>query len=342
MEQQANKQKADILVVDDKPENLRLLATMLSDRGYSVRKAISGKLGIRAAMAVVPDLILLDINMPGLNGYEVCNQLRNHNLTKDVPIIFVSALNEPVDKIKAFQLGGNDYIAKPFQLEEVCLRIENQLKIRLLQQQLQEQKAELELKTVLLEQEIESRKRAEQKLLHINHNLQILATSDSLTKLSNRHVFDRFLDREWLRMTREKQPLGIILCDVDLFKLYNDCFGHQEGDRCLQQVAQAISKVVKRPADLVARYGGEEFAVILPNTNNDGVMAVAEAIRASVESLKIPHPESTVNNCVTLSLGASCAIPDGYSNPEALVKASDLALYEAKRRGRNQAVLQSS
>lgn len=333
--------KADILIVDDKPENLRLLTTILTARGYEVRKAINGKLCIRAALTIVPDLILLDINMPEMSGYEVCQRLRKQPKTQNVPIVFLSALNEPLDKVKAFEYGGNDYISKPFQLEEICIRIENQLKISSLQKQLERQKQELEKQNKRLEREIEDRMAAEHKLRQINHNLQTLATVDSLTQLANRHAFDQFVEREWRRMCREKLPLGIILCDVDHFKLYNDCFGHQAGDRCLQAVARAIAEVAKRPADLVARYGGEEFAVVLPNTDSHGVSRVAEMIRQQVENLRIEHPESTVTNYVTLSLGIACMIPRQDSNPEHLISVSDSALYEAKQRGRNQTVLYS-
>ncbi|VEP14227.1 Diguanylate cyclase response regulator [Hyella patelloides LEGE 07179] len=339
MNEQTTVYKADILIVDDKPANLRLLATMLSDRRYEVRTAISGQLCIRAALTIVPDLILLDINMPEMNGYQVCQHLRKNAQTHDVPIIFLSALSEPLDKVQAFHSGGNDYITKPFQLEEVCIRIENQLKITTLQKQLTAQKQELEFQNKRLEKEIKYRHEAENKLLQINQQLQILANSDSLTQLANRHAFDRFLQQEWRRMTRERLPIGIILCDVDHFKLYNDRFGHPAGDKCLQQVAKAIAEVVKRPADLVARYGGEEFAVILPNTHTQGVLAVAEMIRQQVENLQIQHPQSSVSNCVTLSLGVACIIPDQHSRPEQLIQISDRALYQAKQKGRNQSVI---
>lgn len=339
MNEQTPQERADILIVDDKPENLRLLATMLSSRGYEIRTAISGKLCLRAAKAIVPDLILLDINMPEMSGYEVCQHLKKETLTKNVPIIFLSALSESLDKVKAFQSGGNDYVSKPFQVEEVCVRIANQLKISSLQKQLEAQKKQLEVQNSLLEAEIQSRMTAETQLLQINQQLQVLATKDSLTQLANRHLFDRFLAQEWRRMSREKLPLSLILCDVDYFKRYNDRFGHQAGDRCLQQVARGISSVVNRPADLVARYGGEEFAVVLPNTNERGAMSVAENIRQQIENLEIPHPESSVSDRVTLSLGVACIIPNAKTDPQQLIQSSDDALYEAKQKGRNQAVI---
>jgi PleD family two-component response regulator len=162
--------------------------------------------------------------MPDLNGYEVCQQLRKATPTQNVPIIFLSALSEPLDKVKAFQSGGNDYISKPFQLEEVCIRIANQLKISSLQKQLVAQKQELESQNSRLEAEIQFRIAAETQLLQINQQLQVLSTKDSLTQLANRHLFDRFLSQEWRRMSREKLPLSLILGDVDYFKRYNDRF----------------------------------------------------------------------------------------------------------------------
>ena len=340
MNKQNTIDKADILIVDDRAENLRLLAVMLAAQGYEIRTAISGKLCIKAVNVLPPDLVLLDINMPEMNGYQVCQHLKSNLATKDIPVIFLSALNEPLDKVKAFEVGGNDYITKPFQLEEVCIRIKNQLKISTLQTQLAIQKKELEIKNKRLEREIEFRLQAENKLLSINQQLQILATIDSLTQLANRHAFDQFLNQEWLRMRREKAPIGIILCDVDHFKLYNDYFGHPAGDKCLQKVARAINQVVKRPADLVARYGGEEFAVILPNTDSHGVLIVAEMIRQQVENLQIEHPQSLTADCVTLSLGIACKIPCQNSRPEELIHLADCALYEAKQKGRNQVFFQ--
>ncbi|MGL6339592.1 MAG: GGDEF domain-containing response regulator, partial [Waterburya sp.] len=178
-----------------------------------------------------------------------------------------------------------------------------------------------------------------QHLEQANQELEKLAVLDGLTKIANRRKFDQYLEGEWKRLTRERSPLSLILCDIDYFKLYNDTYGHQAGDRCLQKVAQAISKVIKRPADLVARYGGEEFAVILPNTDAGGAKYLARQIRLQIEALKIPHINSKVDLYVTLSLGVASCIPNGGLGFYALVAAADKGLYQAKELGRNQVAL---
>ncbi|MDJ0647172.1 MAG: PleD family two-component system response regulator [Xenococcaceae cyanobacterium MO_188.B19] len=332
--------QGNILVIDDRPENLRLLSVMLTKKGYTVRKAINGDLGIRAAYAVTPDIILLDINMPNIDGYEVCKKLKANPQTKQVPIIFVSALDQTLDKVKAFRYGASDYITKPFQIEEVSARIENQLSIRRLQETLETKNRELERINLQLQQEIHSRSAAENELAKINQKLQTLATVDSLTQLANRYHFENFLAQEWKRMRREKSSISIILCDIDYFKLYNDNFGHQAGDICLQKVAQGISSQIRRPADLVARYGGEEFVVVLPNTNSEGALKVANNIRQTVQALKLDHPYSQISDVVTISLGVSSTIPNSDQSTGELLTIADQALYKAKKLGRNQAVLQ--
>jgi diguanylate cyclase (GGDEF)-like protein len=171
-----------------------------------------------------------------------------------------------------------------------------------------------------------------------NRKLQRLTTVDGLTGIANRSKFDRNLQVEWRRLSREYGPLSVIMCDVDFFKPYNDTYGHQAGDKCLQQVAQSIHRLLKRPADLVARYGGEEFVVLLPNTPLDGALEVAEAIRQQVKSLNIPHVNSQVSSSVTLSLGVACEIPYADRPPSQLVAAADQQLYRAKQLGRDRVV----
>ena len=324
----------DILVVDDKPENLKLLSVMLHNRGYEVRKAIDGKLALRATQAVPPDIILLDINMPEMNGYEVCQQLKSDRSTKDIPIIFISASDEAFDKVKAFGCGGVDYITKPFQIEEVVARVENQLAIRRLQ-------LKLKAKNARLEEEIRQREIAEAKLRKLNEKLQILATLDGLTQVANRHRFDEYYQRQWLIAQRERSFLAMILADVDYFKQYNDRLGHQEGDNCLKQVAQTISQAIKRPADLVARYGGEEFVIVLPQTTAEKALQIAEKIRADILKLNLKHPQSPQGDRVSLSLGVAAVIPSLETAPQQLIATADRALYTAKQQGRNRSVLQS-
>jgi diguanylate cyclase (GGDEF)-like protein/PAS domain S-box-containing protein len=177
-----------------------------------------------------------------------------------------------------------------------------------------------------------------QQLERANLELQLLSSIDSLTKVANRRKFDEYIQSEWRRLAREKDPLSLILCDIDHFKLYNDTYGHQAGDYCLQMVVKAIAKAVKRPADLVCRYGGEEFAVILPNTNLKGAEYIAEQIRLQIEALEIPHINSPTDLYITLSLGIASFIPDNHQEFSYLIFAADTALYQAKDLGRNRVV----
>ncbi|BAU67017.1 response regulator receiver modulated diguanylate cyclase [Stanieria sp. NIES-3757] len=326
--------QGEILVVDDQPDNLLLLSTMLTMEGYQVREVISGKLALRVVKATLPDLILLDINMPEMSGYEVCQQLKADSDTKDIPIIFVSASHYALDKVKAFNCGGNDYITKPFQMEEVSVRIKNQLAIRRLQ-------VELTAKNTDLENEIRHRQKIEGELLKLNQQLKILATVDGLTKVANRYYFDEMFEREWRQSNREKSSLSLILCDVDFFKNYNDYFGHQAGDLCLKQVAQAISEVVQRPMDLVARYGGEEFVVLLPQTPAASALQLAEKIRHKVHKLNLYHPLSATSDRVSLSLGVAGIVASSKHSKEQFLAIADQALYQAKQLGRNRVILGS-
>ncbi|MEG4088472.1 PleD family two-component system response regulator [Microcoleus sp. Pol12B4] len=331
----------DILIVDDHPDNLRVLSAILTESGYQVRKAINGQLALKVAQNSPPALILLDILMPEMDGYKVSSLLKTHPQTAEIPVIFISALDDVFDKVKAFDAGGVDYITKPFQSAEVLARIKNQLIIRNLYLQLQKQAQKIAEQNTLLQQEIKDRKQAESALVEANIKLQRLASLDSLTGVANRRQFNESFNKEWQRMARDQLPLSLILGDIDYFKKYNDTYGHLAGDFCLQQVAQAISRAIKRPADILARYGGEEFAVILPNTKAEGALKVAEAMRNEVLNLKIAHAQSAVNKYVTLSLGVSSVVPQDTSDPSILIAAADKVLYEAKEQGRNRSIVKS-
>jgi diguanylate cyclase (GGDEF)-like protein/PAS domain S-box-containing protein len=187
--------------------------------------------------------------------------------------------------------------------------------------------------------DITSRKEAEKALQEAHEKLRLISVIDELTQVANRRQFNERLYREWNRLRRDGLPLAMIMCDVDCFKPYNDNYGHQNGDRCLRAIADAIRKTVKRSVDLVARYGGEEFAVIMPNTDAQGAFCVAEAIRLAIEQLEIPNRESTVGPVITLSLGVSSMIPTTTQHPDTLIKNADKALYEAKRQGRNRTIM---
>lgn len=303
-----------ILIVDDNPTNLSVLSHTLKNAGFKVRVAVDGESAIEQVEYDPPDLILLDVLMPGLDGFETCIRLRSNSITQDIPIVFITALSDRENKLKGLTIGAVDYITKPFQEEEVLARVRIHLRLRFLTQKLAQQAAALQ---------------------KVNQELQSLAVVDSLTQVANRRRFDEYLHQEWRRLRREQQPLSLILCDVDYFKRYNDTYGHQAGDACLKQIAQAIVRTIKRPADLVARYGGEEFAIILPNTDVAGVMQIAESILQQVQKLKIVHAKSEVSEYVTLSLGVISQVPSQDSLPEFLIASVDVALYAAKARGRN-------
>ncbi|NET73227.1 MAG: PleD family two-component system response regulator [Sphaerospermopsis sp. SIO1G2] len=320
-----------ILIVDDNPDNLRLLSKILESKGIKVKKTISGKIAIQAAKIEPPDLILLDINMPEMNGYEVCQQLKSDSKTAQIPVIFISALDNTRDKIMAFEIGGVDYITKPFQELEVVARVKNQLLIYQQKQQLIDQNK-------LLQIEIEERQKVEDALLVANNKLRRFALLDGLTGVSNRRRFDEYLKLEWQRLAQEKLPFSLILCDVDFFKHYNDTYGHLAGDDCLKKIAQTIQISIKNPVDLLSRYGGEEFAIILPGTNNQAAVNLAEEVRQTVYNLKIPHQTSSVYGYVTLSLGVATTIPNLKNSPDTLINKCDKVLYLAKSQGKNRVV----
>jgi diguanylate cyclase (GGDEF)-like protein len=324
-----------ILLVDDKPDNLRLLSTMLIEHQYEVRRVTKGVMALKTAKAAPPDLIVLDIKLPDIDGYEVCQSLKSDSLTAEIPIIFISALDHVLDKVKAFSVGGVDYITKPFQVEEVLVRVKNHLTLRTQHKQLLEQNERLQ-------QEIQARKEIEAalqesqlELQKLNQELQRLVHLDGLTQTANRRQFDHYLQQEWDRLIAEQKPLSLIMCDVDYFKSYNDTYGHQAGDDCLRAIAQAISQAISRSTDLVARYGGEEFGIILPQTELGEAEAIAQKIQQEVQYLKLVHSQSQASAYITLSLGITCLIPQPNSSQCLLIEWADRALYQAKKQGRN-------
>lgn len=307
-------ERSVILIVDDNPTNLAVLSQVLKSTGYKTCVAVDGEGAVAQAKAALPDLILLDVQMPGMDGFEACTQLKSDPLTADIPVIFITAATTVESKVKGLSLGAVDYVTKPFQHEEVLARVKVHLQLRFLTYKVQEQAIAL--------------KKA-------NLELHRLANLDGLTQVANRRRFDEYLDQEWRRLARDQDFLSLILCDIDYFKDYNDCYGHQAGDACLRQVAQAIRAGLNRPTDLVARYGGEEFAIVLSNTHPTGAFKVAETIRENIKRLQIVHARSKVESYVTLSLGVSSNIPSYDTPADTLVATADQSLYIAKGNGRN-------
>ena len=309
-----------ILIVDDNPTNLSVLSQTLKSAGFKVRVAMDGESAIEQVQEELPELILLDVQMPGIDGFETCARLKANPATADLPIIFITARADVESKIQGLSAGAVDYVTKPFQYEEVLARVRVHLQLRFLTRKVQEQ-------AIALQQ--------------ANHELQRLAHLDGLTQVANRRQFDRYFTQEWSRLAREQQPLSLILCDIDYFKPYNDYYGHQAGDACLQQVAQMLDRSVRRPADLVARYGGEEFAVILPNTPGEGASRVCQILQSAISKLEIIHGRSPISPYVTVSLGVSCRVPSHEVEAASLIAAADRALYAAKAQGRDRYCLET-
>lgn len=307
--------KPSILVVDDTPENIDVLREALKE-DYTVRAALGGLTALKIASAdPKPDMILLDINMPEMDGYEVMRRLKSDDNTREIPVIFVTASSDIESELKGFKLGAADYITKPFSSAVVRARVSTHLELHDARKKLEKQNQELKTKSDLLEK---------------------IARLDSLTGISNRRHFDEMLEVEWSRALRNNVPLSIIVADIDYFKGFNDYYGHMEGDKCLCLVAQCLSSLLQRPTDAVARYGGEEFVAILSGTDIKGAELLAENWRAGVEKLRIPHAASAVADHVTISVGHATMVPERDQVPYYLVGVADEMLYKSKEMGRNQ------
>ncbi|GAX35171.1 response regulator [Nodularia sp. NIES-3585] len=298
-----------ILIVDDEEFIRMQLRLALKREGYQIAEAQNGREALSLCEQLHPDIILLDAIMPDMDGFECCTRLQSLECNQDIPVLMITGLDDQVSVDRAFEVGAIDFVTKPIHWPVLRQRVKRLIS----QSQLQK----------LLES--------------ANQELQRLVRVDQLTQVANRRRFEEYLDQEWQRMLREQLPISVIIGDVDFFKLYNDTYGHQVGDRCLQQVAQAIKNTIKRPADLVARYGGEEFAVILPHTDIEGAMILAQIICSVVRKLAIPHSNSPVSSYVTISTGVATLIPTLSSNSQELVGMADRALYQAKTAGRDRA-----
>ncbi len=470
---QANNREKVILVVEELLNELCLLILHLQESGYRVLSANSGKKAIDIAVSQLPELILLNVNISDLDSYWVCQTLKAQQQTANIPVIFFGELKSSLSKVRTFQVGGADYLARPFQIEELLLRIDRQIKFKkqkaILEKQIQQHKKQTEIVSqshaylssilnisrdgiaafaairdelgklvdfrslfinpvaakifdcvalprgdreqkdltskplwkkhferleptlfdlcvrvvemgmvvekdcapkqalstwyqlaivklgdgiVITLRDITERKQTELFWQAANLELYRQANVDSLTQISNRRRFDEYFQQEWQRCARDRQSLALILCDVDFFKSYNDRYGHQAGDRCLQQIASAIARAIKRPGDLVARYGGEEFVVVLSNTNRQGAEYIAKLISKHIKRLKIVRDEPQLSiasdssvarpsKYVTVSLGVSSHVPNSETTPESFLQLVDSALYEAKNLGRDRIVIKN-
>lgn len=289
-----------LLIGDDEALNIRMLDEMLRDR-YDIAVALNGEAVLKRAIASPPDLILLDIEMPDMDGYEVVRRLSENEVTQGIPVIFVTSRDDEEDERRGLELGAVDYIIKPFRPPLLLARLRNHLEL----------KRQRDL-------------------------LNRLSETDGLTGIANRRQFDRVLEREWSRAQRTGGEIALLLMDIDHFKAYNDNYGHTAGDECLKQIARVLAGCSRRPGDLVARYGGEEFACILSETDGDGAVKLAHSIHQAVLDETIPHAFSKVHDIVTLSLGVATIRPsEGRRSASDLIVAADRMLYRAKDNGRN-------
>lgn len=293
-------EKGKILIVDDEKTNIDVLVGLLDPHYKTIVAKDGGQALKRLEKPPIPDLILLDVMMPDMDGYEVCAKIKRSFPYRNIPVIFITGKSEEQDEAKGFEVGAVDYITKPFSPQLTLARV----------------KIHIELK-----------RRGDM--------LERLAVLDGLTGIPNRRRFDQFLDYEWDRSLRYQHPFSLILMDIDFFKLYNDHYGHAEGDECLKKVAQAIARAMPRTVDLSARYGGEEFACVLPETDNIGAMAAANRILEVVRDLKIPHAKSKVESHITMSIGVTTIIAKSGERSLDVIGLADKALYQSKHHGRN-------
>jgi diguanylate cyclase (GGDEF)-like protein len=305
-----------ILLVDDNPGMIQVMARVLSGMGQ-LQFATSGAAALQQAREAPPDLILLDAEMPGMSGYDVCEALKSDVALAHIPVIFVTGHDEQAFELKGLEIGAVDFLTKPISEPLLQARVKTQLRIK-----------------------------------HLTDELRRIGTVDALTETVNRRAFDTDLAREWKRSLRFGEPICVLMIDVDHFKLFNDSYGHPAGDACLRTVAQVLKRAVLRPADLVARYGGEEFALLLPQTSRAGAEHVAHRMLDAVEAVEIAHAKSPTSNHVTVSIGIGCYdnesscwtepsadsrfVTDVVCNSADLVRAADKALYAAKHAGRAQ------
>ena len=302
------------LVIEDSRSTLKLLCEYIRKMRFTPIPAETGAIGIDLFLKEHPDLVLLDIIMPDLDGFEVARQIRQMEPPGDwTPIIFLSSLNKDKDIEEGIAAGGDDYLLKP--ISEVVLAAKMRAMLRIIQ---------MRQSLLVLTRKLDS----------ANQELKRLTSLDGLTGIANRRHFDEVLQREWRRAMRQGDELSIIMCDIDFFKLYNDTLGHQAGDECLCKVAQSLFTTMDRGGDLLARYGGEEFVAVLPGTSLSGASHVAAQMRQAIEQLALEHPGSPFGH-VTASFGVASSVAMPETDPQNIVGAADRALYKAKYGGRN-------
>jgi diguanylate cyclase (GGDEF)-like protein len=291
--------RAVVLIVDDEVSNIEILSAALEEE-HEICFATSGKEALEVARTVMPDLSLLDVLMPDMDGYEVCRQFKADPLLADVPVIFTTALGHQEAEVRGLELGAIDYVTKPVSPLVVQARVRNHIEMKQMRDQLTE-----------------------------------LAVTDALTGLGNRRRLEKALNQEVSRLARTAAQLSVIILDIDFFKRFNDSYGHTAGDRCITMVGATLNRALRRAVDLAVRYGGEEFACVLPDADHAEAMVVAHDIRDRIQALGIPHDKSDAAPYVTVSVGVATATCIPGVDPANWIKAADAQLYLAKAAGRN-------
>jgi len=310
-----------ILIADDSRTIRAGLAQLVAKMGYTVIQASDGGEAVELYERERPDLVLIDVMMPAMDGYEAARRMRASRPDEWTPIIFLSSMEADQDLNRAIEAGGDDYLVKPVSFVVLNAKIRAMHRIETMRRKL------CDIST---------------QLAAANRELELISREDALTRIANRRSFDAYLSQELKRAVRQVSSLSLILIDIDYFKRFNDRYGHQVGDDCLKRVAGALTSVCRRPADLAARYGGEEFAIILPETPLEGAVTVSESLRGAIADLAVPHLDSDVSALVTMSQGIVSGIPDAEATPHSLIAGADQALYEAKHNGRDRHVLHRS
>ena len=311
-----------VLLVDDQPivgEALRQVLLEVDD--LSLHYCQEPAMVMELVAELRPSVILLDILMPDIDGITLLRYLRQNPATASIPVVMLSSKEEGSEKAAAFEAGANDYLVKIPEDTEMVARLRYHAKF--FSNLVQRDEAYRALKI------------SQEKLAQSNLELQRAVARDGLTGIFNRRHFDEQSRIEWARSQREQQPMTLMMVDIDKFKPCNDIYGHAYGDDCLRKVAQCIADQINRPTDFVARYGGEEFVVLLPNTDEEGAMQMAEKIRRAVESLEVENNGSDIAEHVTVSVGVHSLVPQRDSNLEQALSTADRALYQAKKSGRN-------
>jgi diguanylate cyclase (GGDEF)-like protein len=299
---QTQEVKPKVLVVDDERMNLNALHGLLRDQ-YQVMAAISGEQALKAALSGQPDLILLDINMPEMDGLEVCRRLKQDPLTNEIPVIFITGKTEEEDEVRGFEVGAVDYIPKPFNPVIVKARVQTHARLK--------RQSDL---------------------------LKALAYRDGLTGIPNRRRFEEWAAQELQRCDRLQAMVAGIMIDIDHFKLYNDHYGHQQGDECLIRVAQTLQEVALVHGDgMMARYGGEEFVGLFKVADAGRASQLANELVQRANAMGLPHAKSSTNPCVSISLGVCISEPAPGRTVHELIKQADAQLYQSKTTGRNRA-----